>query len=629
MGNVFDPRVFEELEKAFKLEGSLRDVKAELYKVDDRAELAELVRDMIAMANTARRQGQPARLILGVREEVEKIEEGSIAEGSIFEPETFFSVSGIAGQCIRKVLPPGWDRLNMAKQADIIDRELHSRLRNYIEPEPEWEYLTGRWREKVVGYIEVRPSEVGPYQVKQEIVYEKRGKQKRIKPGDAWVREGESKKYIPPHQHHLLYCWRNVPYVVPDNWRQYARDCANEFFQPPSEFFVTLQCVYHGGEVSLEKAIDLFLENTVERVLWLSGKPGAGKSVFLQGQMHRLSDQLAQYLDALLLERQLLDRHPEHPIPVWLDLNGRRFEGQQEFAEALAHSLDQVQHLGLRRSDYPAGIFSDENLKFILLLDAWDELDPNAWTESRRSIFEFLPRHVNAKAVITSRPSKIERHRGWTVADMEGISSDVVGKLLHSSLRDPMSLFQLLDEHLELVDAISTPLALKTTLEYAQDKEIEGSTLTLGKLAHEIVMELFRHEAEKDFSPDRELKRLQRISSLQDLAWWLDGGDKEADLDVALDKLGGGDIEIGRENMQIVMDMELLKPTEEGVTFAANVIKAYFFVKKLSKLAKERKEPPGIWGAKVQECQQDGPFWAICQEMARAWTDTELPLLCD
>lgn len=89
----FDPRRFENLRQAWQFrEGPLRDLKAELPVIAgpgrNLKSLRDFIKDMIALANTARRRDEPAYIFYGVKDDSE--------------------IVGIRGQCIQSPLPEDW-----------------------------------------------------------------------------------------------------------------------------------------------------------------------------------------------------------------------------------------------------------------------------------------------------------------------------------------------------------------------------------------------------------------------------------------------------------------------------------------------------------------------------------------
>lgn len=617
MIEAFDVAVIQTLKDAITIETPLRDIKAGLYKVDDLANLAEMLKDVISMANTSRRRGEPARIIFGVAENHEL--SGGVALGKV-------NVVGIDGQYIRDSLPREWEKAGYSKQSDIIDRELHALLRNYIQPEPDWVYLAGIWNERLIAYMEILPTIGAPYRLRRDIEYEdSQGKKKRLRTGDSWTRSGSGKVLVEVGQQHLLYCWHEIPYVAPSSWHAYADDCSSEFRVPLPDLFVQLICrnEAYSSDVLLTEVIDDFLEEPGGRVVYISGAPGAGKTTFLRDRMYWLSKQLAANLEA-----QPQDSQPRLPVPVWLTLSGRWFGDEKEFGLQLADSLDRYGRFRINRSPTPQSIFKDENLRFVLLLDGLDELesDPSAWKASLQAVRSFIERHRHVKAIVTSRPSGITQiRRGWKVVSVSHIPQENLARLLYDNLSDPLSVFEIFDSQPDILPIVSVPLTLEAMVDYARNSETSGRSITLAGLVGRIVDVLFWHESEKDLDRDRHLKTLQRIGSLEELAWWMDGKHNVVDLSTVVDALGKGSRETGYENLLRIEEMGVFRITPKGVMFSNEVLKIHFAARRLERLMTRERSTYGDLLPK--DFQEHSDFWLRCWTMADLDIPEELRLL--
>ena len=150
-------------------------------------------------------------------------------------------------------------------------------------------------------------------------------------------------------------------------------------------------------------------------------------------------------------------------------------------------------------------------------------------------------------------------------------------------------------------------------LEYAKGQEASRQLPTLAGFVGWVVDRLFLHESEKDLVKDRDLRRLQRISSLAELAWWMDGKYPYADLEIAATKLGAGNIEVGYENIQRITEMELLGVTSEGVVFSSETIKTYFASRKLKRILDQRLSTD--WNELSRNYDLSDEFWRNCWNM--------------
>ncbi|MFQ6102114.1 MAG: RNA-binding domain-containing protein [Anaerolineae bacterium] len=158
----FSPERFKEV--AFLPENGLMDRKSQLYRVYGRNILksrADLIKDMIALANTARRRGKPAYLFFGVQDK---------PFSGAGDP-----LPGIDGQYSRPTKPQDWDTLTIEEQQERVGRDYQKIIADYVTPPMDFEYLWGYVDGKLVSYIliEYNPHE-HPFEVKKKVASKKR-----------------------------------------------------------------------------------------------------------------------------------------------------------------------------------------------------------------------------------------------------------------------------------------------------------------------------------------------------------------------------------------------------------------------------------------------------------------------
>jgi len=370
----------------------LRDRKAMIeYWRDDKK--AELVRDVIALANTARMLGKPAYLILGVRDN---------ADGSVDD------ICGIGEMFGRKIRQGKTD----IQAFESIRHEMIADIFHLISPPPEIEIKLKKVRDKVIGYILIQPLTGEPFRVSEEI---RRRKQTYLRRGQCWIRFGESKKEIvveelSPDSDKLRYCYAEVPYVLPSIWKRYFEHVQQKIYRLWEGFDVPEEAWYqelhdHRGR-PVQEVVDDFLGQSDTRLLILQGAAGGGKSLFLQRLAKTLAEQGEQ--DMKDAQRQEEFSPPSGFIPVFYPLRELTWRARKEsthFTKILCDLLSPLWE-GHKRPLYPEKLFENPHLNWLILLDGLDEIGEYAKRrEFLKTLTEFMGSYPRVRIIITTRPS--------------------------------------------------------------------------------------------------------------------------------------------------------------------------------------------------------------------------------
>lgn len=390
----------------------LRDRKAFVEYWRD-AERAEFVRDVIALANTARMLGKPAYLILGVR---------NAADG------TSDDICGI-GEMFDRLIDKG----STETQAfEAMRHEMADILRRYVtpllSPKIEFNKIDG----KIVGYVLIPPLTGEPFQVSREF---RSGKQTYLRVGQCWLRFGESKgeikrEELAPGDDKLRYCYAEVPYVLPSIWQRYFDQIRREIqnlwqkFDAPGES--AYQELHDSKGIPIQKIVDDFLAQNDEPLLILQGAAGCGKSLFLQ----RLTNSLAEQGEQEMRDAQRLEQFtpPRGFIPIFYSLRDwtcRARRDSEHFAKILCKLLSPLwedPEQG-KRPKYPEKLFENPRLHWLILLDGLDEIGKY---EHRKmflnALKQFMHTYPLLRVILTTRPSPGIRLEGMENAKLVEIA---------------------------------------------------------------------------------------------------------------------------------------------------------------------------------------------------------------
>jgi hypothetical protein len=598
--NQFDPELFNRLRERWRLrEGPLVDLKAEIYHVvGDITSLAEFIRDMIAFANTARRRGESAYILFGVDD-----------NGHIL-------LRGIKGQCTRVSLPADWDDDDPAKferQQDLISRDLHAQVEQYVRPGINFDYIPGVVNGVLVSYVAIRPELVPqPFEVKRGLPDRRTGNMLLVR-GQCWKREGESKYEIPENEKTFLYRWTDVPYISKVQWIQHLGILAGAFTDEPSTY-LDLAVQDSAGSTSLDQRVAQFLALDTERVLFIVGRPGAGKTRYLYRLVHSLAEIAGQNLETASSEQ------PQTPVPVFVNLSGYAVETGKPFKRKVALCLDSDGIFGFNQAVEPEKILADRSLRLVICLDAFDEIEPGV--RNVRAVGDFLEEFPNLKTVVTTRPNApsltwLDR---FTTANIASMSERDVFSYLAADLKRPEMAYEFIRQDAELFEVACVPLVLKYVKEYWQEYEQqiskeagEISLPSLGELADRLFHRMLEREyGEKELTQTRKLDVVRQMESLSALALWLDGRFYLASMEEVRRYLRLKDI-TRLQNLGVIQ-LEM-----DGLRFFNELTQAYFVA-----IALRRALSRGRTQRVLDQITTNRTFWQRCLDILHG-----LPLLAD
>ncbi len=512
--NEFDPRVFQD-----PTEGQLQDRKVELYPLlSDNQKLGEFIKDVIALANSARQRGRDAYILFGV-------DDNRI-------------IVGIEGQDIKS--PPrhtanGTTEADIEKhQGEIIGRVLLRKIKDYIGPlHARYEY--GYADSHLVSYL-CLPGRTSvqwydtPYQIAQDI-FGSQPRERIYTQGRCWTRMGESNVEVNESEKKNLYCYERMPYVGSAQWLRYAHEVNKLFSDPDQGSPIPLQCEYgRVDEQDLLETMHACLQDHNSRII-VCNTPGSGKTTALKQFTCDLAHSLEGH--AATLHERKEDVEPTVPIPVYFSLEGYAYAPSRSIMQCLLNDIKQKGIMINENFDQLARLFNNQNMHFVILLDSFDEMDQDKLVQNRRAVQTFIEEMTNRMTVfIGCRSTFIEqipkRHSFQDIKVLpaqERLIYDYLEQRM-KSISELVSLLQVDEDFQDLYSLIARPRMLEAMRDYIDDsadeqEQIEGYQFRLFFILNHIIPYVIRLEHRKHpflgiINEDRAVKEI--IQKLENIA---------------------------------------------------------------------------------------------------------------
>ena len=404
-----DPTNYEEV--------PLRDRKVDFPNLQRRTghpeKKAEFIRDVIALANTARLWGKPAYLLFGIDDS-----------------------GGVAGICDYLTVYRRSDEREPFQLQEAARKQIKSILEDYVKPiMPKFEVRFGQVDGHLVAYLILEPLLTPePFQVAKSFG---KGIKSPLKEADCWIRIGESKKkictrQISPTEDPYCYAHSHVPYLLPSQWERYFTkilDDSNKNGAPAISNY--LELVTERGE-GLMSVVQSFLVSDEQRLLLIRGAAGSGKTTFLERLIHKYASDGKVSIEGIRHCEEFVP--PSDWIPIFVQLRHRNesVKSVEQFAAFLMKKIGQRGQFWEQLPKQPEKLFELDKVRWLLFLDGFDELEENGQKRVVATISEFVLRYPRIRVLLTSRPETIQAD--WE--GMVGAATATVRPLTDHEIRD-------------------------------------------------------------------------------------------------------------------------------------------------------------------------------------------------
>jgi hypothetical protein len=391
-------------------EGPLRDRKAEIPDLHRPDKKAEFIRDVIALANTARMFGKPAYLLFGIND-----------DGKLCGVESTLGPYRQGSEPTHKT----WER---------VKQQMGHAIRHNIRPIPKFDLKHDIIGGKEIAYLLIAPiPSQEPFQVNSDL---RQGGQVYLSKGQCWIRFGESKheiqaKEISPDQAPYAYSYAQVPFLIPSNWQRYFEGVLSDQAIARAQQIKAYQELITSRTKLLQEEVSEFLENTL-RILVIIGVAGSGKSAFIR----RLTGKWAEYGLAAMKEAVRREEFiaPSDWIPVYFPLRGCRLGDLQTLNDELLNRINSIGNIWDERPQEPERLFEYPRLRWLICLDGLDEI----WEDDSQARFlstmrSFTDRFPRVKIILTTRPTMTGLEwEGWPgkAVEIAPLSSEQITKYI-------------------------------------------------------------------------------------------------------------------------------------------------------------------------------------------------------
>jgi len=383
----------------------------------------------------------------------------------------------------------------------------------------------------------------------EPVYHERRG-------GKAWVRQSGSitclnssqiKERIARYQQQQPVMSEKTIEKVKNAWQTYLKRLLRDFDDKrwEDEIYLPLRSEGLSNETNskLWQRVQSFLDSEYESILFIVGRPGAGKTVLLERWVYRLAK------DALTNLQASGEPRPELQVPLYVNLNGYVHNSALAFTDHIAQKSMLSQYLfddPLVNREQWDETFREPPVPFVVCLDALDEMDSSSqtiWLRNLRDVEMFLDifAQPRLKIIVTCRMDVMPKSWSYRSESIAPLSRQEMEDYFIAHLKETAEeaidfvfgeteqpqLFRQLRELLQV------PLLLKAAVEYWkeptlhinvswEEKEIVWKP-SLGRLVAHIFDTVFMWEQEKSLARGWEFNAEDWKDKLSQVAYWMDG----------------------------------------------------------------------------------------------------------
>ena len=380
-----DPAEYEEV--------PLRDRKADFPDLQKKAGLpekkAEFIRDVIALANTARLWGKPAYLLFGINDSGEVV--------GIHDHLKVYCIS---------------DKLEPHQVQEEARKQMQSLIKEYIKPLlAQFELKFGEKHGRLVAYLIIEPiSRCKPFQVAKPFG---KGITRPLKEDDCWIRLGESKnriaaREISPTEEPFCYAYAQVPYLLPSQWERYFRTVLNDLNVQDAYVIANyLEPATIAGK-NLRSVVQTFLDSDKHKMFLISGAAGSGKTTFLGRLVYKYASDGQKSIEEIRQREEFMPPPDWIPVLVRLRHRDESVNSVRQFSEFLMSEIGDRGEFWKERPSNPEKLLELDAVQWLLCLDGYDELEESGQKKFIAMISEFVRRYPRIKVLLTSRPDTIQ-----------------------------------------------------------------------------------------------------------------------------------------------------------------------------------------------------------------------------
>ncbi|MBI5292444.1 MAG: NACHT domain-containing protein [Chloroflexi bacterium] len=377
-------------------EGSRLDFKRGLYGHLKEHKRFEFAKDLIALANVARRIDDLCWIFFGVEDKERPLVD---IRDTIFEEYT----------------RPHWNnpQVPLVRKLEDIEDDLHQDAQHLIAPvPPEFHLEYGEVNDKFVAFLVVEPRpEDPPFCLRQ---YGEDTKGRRFKKGTAFIRRGSSSVPVAEAEKRFLLSASEADYLRREHWQSLISSCKEGYFYECQHLSPQFEPKTENSTATAFASV-LNALDTNKKVTLIKGHAGTGKTVLLHRVAYRLADQHLESVteriywgqsakpDNDYIEQNLasLEVATSRIVPVLCSLRGLSLSKVDDFNQILlAHIREKSGKQSIRSLET---LWNIRGSSWVILLDGADELGkPREVADSVLSTWvKTLP--PNVQVVITSR----------------------------------------------------------------------------------------------------------------------------------------------------------------------------------------------------------------------------------